>query len=370
MVKDAGERSALLSSCSSSLELSERQACDVELLCNGGFSPLTGFMSQAEYDSVVKSSRLPEQQLWGMPIVLDSNDASIAPGSRVRLDYKGKPIAVLTVSSVWEADKAVEAHAVFGTSSLEHPGVYDLATNRGRWYVGGAVAGLELPQREGMVCATPAQVRSALPKGKPVAAFQCRNPIHKAHFELVKRVLVDVAGSSVLIHPTCGPTQPGDIDAHTRVATYHALEREVADPRIKWAFLPFNMRMAGPREALQHMIVRKNFGATHFIIGRDMAGTKSTRTQEDFYGPYDAQVFAKARAAELAMEVVTYENMVCLADGTFVTESEAAKSKVKANKLSGTEFRRLLRSGADIPDWFAFKSVIKALREAESKQKQ
>ncbi len=156
--------------------------------------------------------------------------------------------------------------------------------------------------------------------------------------------------------------QPGDIDAVTRVGTYHALAKEVADPRISWAFLPFNMRMAGPREAIQHMIVRKNFGCTHFIIGRDMAGTKSTRTQEDFYGPYDAQALAKQYAAELAMTTVTYENMVYTEKGYF-EESAAKKEGLKQFKLSGTEFRRLLRAGEPIPDWFAFPSVIDALRQ-------
>jgi sulfate adenylyltransferase len=262
--------------------------------------------------------------------------------------------------------QAKEAHNVFGTSSLEHPGVYDLATNRGRFYYGGPVFGLAVPKRS-MPCKSPKEVRASLPKGKPVVAFQCRNPIHRAHFELVRRVLTDVPGSTVLVHPTCGPTQPGDIDADVRVATYHALEKEVADPRISWAFLPFNMRMAGPREAIQHMIVRKNFGCTHFIIGRDMAGTKSTRTSQDFYGPYDAQVLAKSRAGELMMEVVAYENMVFTESG-FTTESDASSRGLKQKKLSGTEFRRLLRAGEPIPDWFAFKSVIKALRDYEQKQ--
>lgn len=297
-------------------ELTERQSCDLELLLNGGFSPLQGFMTQAEYTSVLAHKRLPEQQLWGMPVVLDTNDAAVAKvGAVVPLYYGGVPCAVMEVESVWEADKAAEAFAVFGTPSVEHPGVYDLVSNRGKWYFGGKVKGIALPTRT-VPCATPAQIRGELKAAAAasgtatapaVVAFQCRNPIHKAHFELVKRALGDVAGCTVLVHPTIGPTQPDDIDGVVRVATYRALEAEVADPKIKWAFLPFNMRMAGPREALQHMIVRKNFGATHFIVGRDMAGTKSSRTGVDFYGPYDAQVEAKAVAAELAVTVVTCE---------------------------------------------------------------
>lgn len=186
--------------------------------------------------------------------------------------------------------QSVEAHHVFGTTSLEHPGVYDLAVTRGRYYLGGKVHGLGVSIDRPMPCTSPKELRAKIQPGKPVVAFQCRNPIHKAHFELIRRVLGDVPGSSVLVHPTVGPTQPGDIDGETRVATYHALAKEVNDSRLIWAFLPFNMRMAGPREAVQHMIVRKNFGATHFIVGRDMAGTKSTRTSDDFYDPYAAQV--------------------------------------------------------------------------------
>lgn len=363
MVKDEAAKAALLASCNASHELSERQSCDVELLVNGGFSPLSGFMTKEEYDHVVAHSRLPEQQLWGMPITLDTDDASVKVGDKVKLTWKGKPVAVVEVTSVWQPDKMVEAHHVFGTTSLEHPGVYDLAANRGKVYFGGPVHGLAVPERE-MPCLSPAAVRATLPKGKPVVAFQCRNPIHKAHFELVRNVLRDQPDATVLIHPTVGPTQPGDIDAATRVSTYYALEKEVANPRIKWAFLPFNMRMAGPREAIQHMIVRKNFGCTHFIVGRDMAGTKSTRTQEDFYGPYDAQNVAKARGGEMAMTAVAYENTVYTKEKGYVSETEAKAAGLKAVKLSGTEFRRLLRSGEPIPEWFSFKSTLDILRKA------
>ena len=305
-VTDASVRAKLLAACTKTVELSERQSCDVELLVNGGFSPLTGFMNKEEYDSVVVHARLPEQQLWTMPIVLDTDDETIKAGSSVRLTYKGQDIAVVEVSSVWQPNRAVEAHHVFGSASVEHPGIYDLTTNRGKFYYGGKVHGLETPKRD-MVCQSPREIRALQTKGAPVVAFQCRNPIHRAHFELVKRSLGDIAGSTVLVHPTVGPTQPGDIDATTRVSTYNALKAEVNEPRINWAFLPFNMRMAGPREAVQHMIVRKNFGATHFIVGRDMAGTKSTRTGEDFYNPYAAQEAAHKVATELAMKVVTYE---------------------------------------------------------------
>jgi sulfate adenylyltransferase len=368
MVRDPAAAAALVARASHTVALTDRQVCDVELIVNGGFSPLTGFHTKKEYDAVVEHGRLPEAQVWPMPVTLDVDGpvaAAVQEGDAVALTWAGETVAVLEVASAWTPDKTVEARHVFGTASLEHPGVADLALARGRRYLGGPLHGLARPRRA-MPCPSPAEVRATLPPaGTPVVAFQCRNPIHRAHYELVRRVLDDVPGCAVLIHPTVGPTQPGDIDPAARVATYLALEKEVGNPRIKWAFLPFNMRMAGPREAVQHMIVRKNFGATHFIVGRDMAGTKSTATGVDFYGPYDAQVAAKARAKELAMGVVAYEAMV-YTDRGFETEGAAKAAGLKTHKLSGTEFRRLLRAGEPIPAWFSFESVIRALREHEA----
>jgi len=214
---------------------------------------------------------------------------------------------------------------------------------------------------------TPTEVRSTLPEGKDVVAFQNRNPIHRAHFELLKCAQADVKDSVLLVHPTCGPTQPGDIDGVVRIKTYEALKEETSEeyPMFRWAYLPYSMKMAGPREAIQHMIIRKNFGATHFIIGRDMAGTKSTITGDDFYGAYDAQEIGKKFSAELGVTVTHYENMVYVGeDEGYVEESVAKKAGQKAVKLSGTEFRRRLRAGEDVPEWFAFKSVVDILREA------
>merc|ERR1712160_65790 len=199
-------------------------------------------------------------------------------------------------------------------------------------------------------------------------AFQNRNPVHKAHFELLVTANQDVKDSILFGHPTVGPTQPGDITGAARIQTYEVLQEEPfykrwAGDAFRWAYLPYSMKMAGPREAIQHMIIRKNFGATHFIIGRDMAGTKSTITGDDFYGAYDAQETGKKYESELGMKVTHYENMVYDGEG-YVAESAAKAQGKKAVKLSGTEFRRRLRSGEDVPEWFAFKSVVDILREA------
>jgi len=334
----------------------------VELLSIGGFSPLRGFMTEEVYDHVLDEMRLPEQQLWGLPVVLDVQDSSAyAEGEDVLLSYNGEDLAVLHVESIFSPDKAREAKAAFGTSELEHPGVAELATEFGSTYLGGAISALQRPTREHHHH-SPEEIRATLPEGKSVIAFQNRNPIHRAHYELIARAPNQVENSCVLVHPTCGPTQPGDIPSDERIRTYKALEAEVQNPDLIWSFLPYSMKMAGPREVIQHMIIRKNFGATHFIIGRDMAGTKSTITGEDYYGPYDAHELAAQHEEELGMELVKFENVVYTEEHGYLQESEAKEKGLKAMKLSGTEFRRLMRAGEHVPEWFAFKCVIDILQ--------
>ena len=360
----AVEREAVKASATKVVECSDRNACDVELLVVGGFSPLRGFMHQADYDSVVATNRTTSGLLFGLPIVFDTADASIGLGDRLLLTYRGQDLAVFTVESKWEPDKAKEAQGCYGTTSIEHPAVKMIATERGRFYLGGTVQGLALPSRV-FPCKTPVEVRANLPEGQDVVAFQCRNPIHRAHYELFTRALdasnVSSAGV-VLVHPTCGPTQDDDIAGEVRFQTYERLAAEVNNPRIRWAYLPYSMHMAGPREALQHMIIRKNYGCTHFIIGRDMAGCKSSLSGDDFYGPYQAQDFARDNAPELGMETVPSLNLVYTEEEGYVTAEHAEARGLHVKKLSGTQFRQMLRGGEEIPEWFAFRSVVEVLR--------
>jgi sulfate adenylyltransferase len=344
----------------------DRNACDVELLVVGGFSPLRGFMHQEDYESVVAQHRTSTGLLFGLPIVFDTDDETIALGDRLLLTYQGQELAVLTVESRWEPDKVREALGCYGTTSLEHPAVKMIATERGRFYLGGTLQGLELPSRV-FPCRTPAEVRATLPENEDVVAFQCRNPIHRAHYELFTRALEasNVSkGGVVLVHPTCGPTQDDDIAGEVRFQTYERLAAEVNNPRIRWSYLPYSMHMAGPREALQHMIIRKNYGCTHFIIGRDMAGCKSSISGDDFYGPYEAQDFARDQAAELGMETVPSLNLVYTEEEGYVTAEHAEARGLHVRKLSGTQFRKMLRAGEEIPEWFAFRSVVEVLRHA------
>ncbi|MDM7954391.1 MAG: sulfate adenylyltransferase [Cyanobium sp. CZS 25K] len=362
----AAVREAARASVDRVVECSHRNACDVELLIVGGFSPLRGFMHQEDYDAVVAGHRTTSGLLFGLPIVFDTDDGAIAVGEKLLLTYQGQDLAVFTVESRWEPDKVVEAKGCYGTTSLEHPAVRMIATERGRYYLGGRLEGLALPRRV-FPCSTPTEVRATLPPGEDVVAFQCRNPIHRAHYELFTRALEapNVSkGAVVLVHPTCGPTQEDDIAGEVRFATYERLAAEVANPRIRWAYLPYAMHMAGPREALQHMIIRKNYGCSHFIIGRDMAGCKSSLSGDDFYGPYEAQDFARDQATELGMETVPSLNLVYTEEEGYVTAEHAQARGLHIRKLSGTQFRQMLRGGEEIPEWFAFRSVVEVLRAA------
>ncbi|KIY94849.1 ATP-sulfurylase [Monoraphidium neglectum] len=230
MVRSDARRRALVGACDHAQELSDRNACDVELLSVGGFSPLEGFMGRHAYEHVVQHMRLPGSGLlFGLPVVLDTDNEAIQEGQKVLLTYKGQELAVVEVESKWIPNRALEAKLCYGTSSLEHPGVQMISMERGKYYLGGRVWGLELPKRV-FPCATPEEVRSALPAGGDVVAFQCRNPIHRAHYELFTRALHAHnvrPGAVVLVHPTCGPTQDDDIPGLVRYHTYEVLKREV-----------------------------------------------------------------------------------------------------------------------------------------------
>merc|ERR1711937_962173 len=296
-------------------------------------------------------------------------------GKKILLKYKGTDMAVMDVEDEWEPDKKAEAEKCLGTASDEHPTAFELYNGLGKYYIGGKDSGLlkAFDVVWGKGFKSPAEVRATLPEGKQVVAFQNRNPVHKAHFELLVSAKEDIPNSIILIHPTAGPTQPGDINGATRIKTYEVMQedpfyKQWAGDSFRWSYLPYSMKMAGPREAIQHMIIRKNFGATHFIIGRDMAGTKSTLTSEDFYGAFEAQENGKKHSAALAVTVVDYPNMVYVGEEHgnergYASDKAAKEKGLKIHKLSGTEFRNRLRSGDEIPEWFAFPSVVKTLRD-------
>jgi sulfate adenylyltransferase len=365
MVSDESAKRGKIDAADVIVQATDRQLCDVELLMNGGFTPLTGFMDQATYQSVVNDMALPDGTIFGLPVVYDTNDEALQPGMTVLLKQGDLAIATITLTDKYVPDKVKECKLCYGTTELEHPGTLMVATERGKYYMGGTVTGLNFPVRD-FPCKTPQEVRAELPDDVDVVAFQCRNPVHRAHYELFTRALDDPAVGAngiVLVHPTCGPTQADDIPGNVRYKTYEVLKEETANPRVFWEYLPYSMHMAGPREAIQHMIIRKNFGCTHFIIGRDMAGSKSSITGEDYYGAYDAQNKALEMSALLGVTPVPSLDLVYTEEEGYVTAEYAKEKALHTRKLSGTKFRQMLRGGDDIPEWFAFKSVVQVLRE-------
>ncbi|MDH3744685.1 MAG: sulfate adenylyltransferase, partial [Acidobacteriota bacterium] len=338
-----------------SWDLNSRQIWDSELLLNGAFSPLEGYLGRADYDRVCREMRLEGGSLWPIPITLDVTPEvaeSLSKGDRLALRHpEGMVLGILTVSDVWQPDLEAEAAAVFGTTSDAHPGVFQLLHETHPYYVGGSIQGLELPPHHTYRHHrhTPEELRAEFERRgwNKVVAFQTRNPMHRAHVELTRR-----AGTGheakVLIHPVVGRTSPGDVDYFSRVRCYEAVVDQMAPQTAMLSLLPLAMRMGGPREALWHSLIRRNYGCTHFIVGRDHAGPRD-RDGNPFYGPYDAQELVKEHEEEIGIKLVPFQEVVYCEDrGEYLPRPEVPEG-AKILNLSGTELRRRLREGADIP---------------------
>ncbi|MEX0692372.1 MAG: bifunctional sulfate adenylyltransferase/adenylylsulfate kinase [Gemmatimonadales bacterium] len=360
-----------------SWDLTPRQVCDLELLMNGAFSPLTGFMTEAEYHGVVKDMRLPDGTLFPMPIVLDVTtevaEATEKTGRLALRDAEGVMLAVLHVASRWTPDKEKEAKHVFGTTNREHPGVAFLMDRAGPVYLGGKIEGLQLPLHYDYRALrhTPAELRAEFKKmgWRKVVAFQTRNPMHRAHQELTLRAAKEVE-ASLLIHPVVGLTKPGDVDHYTRVRCYQALMPSYPNGTATLSLLNLAMRMGGPREAVWHAIIRKNYGCTHLIVGRDHAGPGKDNSGKDFYGPYDAQELLKQHVDALGIGMVDFKLMVYVpAHDKYYPNDEVPKGLESAN-ISGTEQRRRLQEGTDLPSWFTFPAVEAELRRTSPPRKE
>lgn len=353
--------------------LSKRQLCDIELLLNGAFSPLDGFMNKADYEGVVENMRLADGTLFPMPICLDISAEQAAmveasgKSSVALLDWEGNTIAVLDVNDVWSPNKDKEAQMVFGGDG-EHPAVDYLYRYAADTYMGGKLRGVQLPPAYDYrdIRKTPAQLRAdfAAKGWDKVVAFQTRNPMHRAHFELTLQALASDEDIKLLVHPVVGLTKPGDIDHHTRVKCYKRIMPKYPAGRADLAVFPLAMRMGGPREAVWHSIIRKNYGATHFIVGRDHAGPGSNSAGQDFYGPYDARDFAVQHGPELGMNLMSFEMMVFSPDHDKYYPVNEVPQGLRVLKLSGTEVRRRLKTGDEIPAWFSFPEVVDILRVA------
>jgi sulfate adenylyltransferase len=355
-----------------SWDLSARQLCDLELLLNGAFSPLHGFMDQPDYEGVCRKMRLQNGSLWPIPIVLDvpSDFAELLRPDQSHIalrDQEGVMLAVLHVGRVWQPDRTGEAEAVFGTCDPEHPGVAYLLQKTHPCYVGGRLEGVQLPSHydSQQLRLTPAQLRAEFSREgwSRVVAFQTRNPMHRAHFELTCRAASN-NDAKLLIHPVVGMTKPGDVDHYTRVRCYRALLHHYPANSAKLALLPLAMRMGGPREVLLHAIIRTNFGCTHLIVGRDHAGPGCDSSGKRFYDAYAAQEAFREHEEELGIRMLPFQMMVYLSNGAcYVPEDEVPKGKTVSN-ISGTELRQLLAEGKGIPSWFTFPEVEAELRRS------
>ena len=350
--------------------LTDRQLCDIELVLNGAFSPLDGFLSRVAYDSVLAKMRLPSGLVWPIPITLDvTRDfaSSVKEGDRIALrDPEGVLIATMEISDIWEPDKALEARSVFGTEDMHHPGVYFLQQWAGPMYLGGKLRGVEPPMHYDfkLLRDSPSELRGRFRKlgWRKVVAFQTRNPMHRAHQELTLRAARETE-ANLLLHPVIGMTRPGDIDHYTRVRCYEHMLKHYPEQTTALSLLNLAMRMAGPKEALWHAIIRKNYGCTHLIIGRDHAGPGSATNGVPFYEPYAAQQLLKEFENEIEITVVPFKEMVYVEQkAQFVPEDQVTPDMTVA-KLSGTEFRRRLREGIEIPEWFSYPEIIGELRK-------
>ncbi len=354
------------------LVMNDRQICDLELLLNGAFQPLSGFMDELNYNSVLNNMRLSSGELWPIPITLDVTE-KIKTSLNLKLDSKialrdkeGFLVATLKISSIWEIDKREEAKLVYNTTDENHPGVNYLFNQVGQYYIGGDLELNELPKHYDyqLFRHSPAELKKQFKKlgWDKVVAFQTRNPMHRAHKEISFSAAKE-NGANLLLHPVVGPTKPGDIDHYTRVRCYQRILKYFPDGTTMLSLLPLAMRMAGPREALWHALIRKNYGCTHIIIGRDHAGPGNDKKGEPYYGPYDAQKIVSEHEDEIGIKMVPFKMMVYVKDIDKYMEIDKVPKEYKSLSISGTELRYRLENNQDIPDWFSYPDIVDELHK-------
>jgi sulfate adenylyltransferase len=353
-----------------SIQLTDRSLCDVELLAIGAFSPLDQFMGADDYHRVIAEMRLQNGALFPIPIALSvANNPAVKLDKNVALvDSRNEIVAMMTVEQVYEWDLNATAQNVCGTTDVRHPLIAEMH-GWGKHNISGTLRVLRLPQRYDFseLRLSPAQTRSTLQSMgyENVVAFQTRNPLHRAHEELTKRATEEVNGV-LLLHPVVGLTKPGDIDYFTRVRTYKALASHYYDSkRILLALLPLAMRMAGPREALWHALIRRNYGANHFIIGRDHASPGNDSNGKPFYEPYAAQELIQRFEDEIGVKVLPYGEFVYLPDEDRYEDVRKLKPNTITAQLSGSQGREWYRNGGvDLPPWFARAETAVAIAES------
>lgn len=356
-----------------SMDLNPRQLFDLELLMNGGFSPLGGFMTQGEYDSVLENATLPSGLLWPIPVYLDVTEKTalqLTPQQRIVLrDMEGFMLAVMTVTDIWRPDKKQEAEAIFSSANPMHPGVARLFQETGDYYIGGKVIGVQAPVHydNKMLRLSPAETRAIFEKlgWRRILAFETNKPLHNAHKEITIQASRE-NNANIFLHPIVGLTHPGDIDHYARVQCYEAIAGTYPANSAVLGLLPLAMRMAGPKEALWHAIIRKNYGCTHFIVTPDHADPFSGPGGKSFYPAGLAQEYAAEHEKAAGITVIKMKKMAYLPSKAQYLPVDACSEEEKASfaRLSGTELKRRLEFDLDIPDWFSPPEVVAVLRRA------
>ena len=372
LVTEGEEREALVkrSVGLKSIQISARALNDLELLATGAFSPLDRFMGKADYEHVLTNMRLTDGTLFPLPITLTADPAELPTvGEELVLrNSHNDLIAVMKLEEVYTWDAEKEARLAYGTNDSRHPMVSEMS-RWGKVCISGELKVVNMPKYYDFVDVrnTPAEVRAELEKmgNANVVAFQTRNPLHRVHEELTKRAAKQVGGS-LLIHPVVGLTKPGDVDHYTRVRVYKALYDNYYDKNATMlSLLPLAMRMAGPREAVLHAIIRRNHGANHFIVGRDHAGPGNDSSGKPFYGPFDAQEMLSQYEEELGVKMVPFQMLVYLPDTDEYVETDNIPEGVKPLSISGTQVREdYLAKGELLPAWFTRPETAKILRES------
>jgi len=350
--------------------LNERQLCDLELLATGAFSPLNGFMVRSDYESVLDRMRLQDNTLWPIPVCLDVSEIfarNLEAGQSVALrDPEGFLLAVLHVADIWPLDRKKEADRVYATQDRNHPGVNYLFTKTGDYYIGGKLEVLSLPLHFDFkqLRLTPWEIRSSYQKlgWKRVIGFQTRNPIHRPQFEMTVRAMRQVKANLLLL-PVTGMTKPGDFDHYTRVRCYRAVTCHYPPDAFILNLLPLSMRLAGPRNALLDVIIAKNYGCSHFIVGHDHAGPGLDRLGNPFYDPKEAPRITTAHSQEIGITILPFEEMVYLPFEDEYRFKNDVPTNTQTISLSGSEIRNRFYTGRRIPEWATFPEVVAELQK-------
>jgi len=358
-----------LSNTIASLTLTLKQQCDLEMISNGAFSPLLTFNNQKDYEEVLLNNKLLNGAIWPIPIVLDVPDKflkALDKNEHISLrNAEGFLLAILKVKEFWSPNKKDEANSVFKTIDQNHPGVDYLFNHTNSNYISGELVPIQSNKYFDFthLRKSPQEVRDLFRSNhwKDVIAFQTRNPMHRAHFELT-RLAMEQHNAKLLMHPVVGISKPGDIDHFTRVKCYQHIIKYYPEDSVELSLINLAMRMAGPKEALWHAIIRKNYGCNHIIIGRDHAGPGVDAEGKPYYQPYDAQELISQYQEELEIKMIPFQEMVFAKNKKTYLPLDEIKEDEQIERLSGTQFKELLKQRIEIPSWYSFPEVIHELR--------